>query len=430
MFPLSSLSLLVLIFVTHATAGELSNWLITQKKVSIEKIDQAVCAPDSALGAVFASPSKSNPNYYYHWVRDAALTAKEMLFIFDEASSKSEKDYWLKKLKDYAAFSRRNQLTDNMSGSFTDRGLGEPRFSMTGPSVDTPWGRPQNDGPALRALTLIELAYRLIQNGEKPWVEKNLYTSEFPANTAIKADLEYVSHHWQEPCFDLWEEVRGNHFYTRVVQMQALKKGATLARLFGDPNAADWYESQARQIQSTLSQFWTPAQNFILATTQSERPEKSTIDMAVVLAVLESEYDDGNFSMLDSRVHDTLAVIESLFSSEYKINQIATDGSGEILGTAFGRYPRDTYDGLNTNSKGNPWFLTTHAVAEFHYRMGRLEKGDTYLRRSMFHTPASGSQSEQIQRDKGVNQGAIDLTWSYASFLSALRARSKITNKE
>jgi Glycosyl hydrolases family 15 len=33
----------------------------------------------------------------------------------------------------------------------------------------------------------------------------------------IKADLDYVSSHWDAATFDLWEEVNGAHFYTRMV---------------------------------------------------------------------------------------------------------------------------------------------------------------------------------------------------------------------
>ena len=51
-------------------------------------------------------------------------------------------------------------------------------------------------------------------------------------------------------------------------------------------------------------------------------------------------------------------------------------------------------------------------------------KGDTFLSRVKFHVDGTGSMSEQINRDSGYMQGARDLTWSYASLLSAIRQRN------
>jgi glucoamylase len=59
----------------------------------------------------------------------------------------------------------------------------------------------------------------------------------------------------------------------------------------------------------------------------------------------------------------TAVAVESKFSSLYSINS----GIASWLGTAIGRYPEDTYNGVG-NSEGNPWFLCTNAFAELYYR--------------------------------------------------------------
>jgi len=48
------------------------------------------------------------------------------------------------------------------------------------------------------------------------YMAKELYNPDDPT-TVIKADLDYVATHWDAPTFDLWEEVNGTHFYTRLV---------------------------------------------------------------------------------------------------------------------------------------------------------------------------------------------------------------------
>ena len=121
---------------------------------------------------------------------------------------------------------------------------------------------------------------------------------------------------------------------------------------------------------------------------------------------------------------------------------------------------------------GNPWYLTTATVAQhvyslisiytstgqinitatsapfFHYyspasnaTVGKIYNrtdptyttilsslrgwADAYIRTIKFHTPADGSLSEEFNRNTGMAMGAADLTWSYASLLSAGKARAK-----
>lgn len=137
------------------------------------------------------------------------------------------------------------------------------------------------------------------------------------------------------------------------------------------------------------------------------------------------------------------------------------------------RYPEDVYNGTGT-SLGNPWYLTTAAVAELLYRAANsysisgsiavtntslpfwtyfasttnVTEGSTYtsssatysnlvaslegwadafVRRIKYHTPAGGHLPEEFNRDTGVPQGAADLTWSYASLLTAAFARAELT---
>ena len=187
-----------------------------------------------ARGAVIASPSRSNPDYFYHWVRDAGLTMETIVMRYERETNSRTRERYLNLLLDFARFSRRNQQTPTLSP-----GLGEPKFYVDGRAFDGPWGRPQNDGPGIRATTLARLAQTLLDQGREDLVRRELYAPELPAQTVIKADLEFVAHHWREPSFDLWEECLGQHFYTRMVQRRALVEGARLARRMGDPGTPD-----------------------------------------------------------------------------------------------------------------------------------------------------------------------------------------------
>lgn len=435
----SSLYLCLDVKETNASTDRIlldPQWIQSEKDYAKNRLFLAISPSDGAKGAVMASPSRSHPNYYYHWIRDAALTM-DTFYTFEpvEGASKIES-----LLLDYINFSRRNQLTDNPSGLATERGLGEPKFQIDGGPFLEGWGRPQNDGPALRTLTLLKLAYRWLENGNSKKVSDYLYRAELPANTLLKADLEYVAHHWNEPNFDLWEETKGIHFYTLMVQMTALYEGAKFATIMGDSGAAQFYNNEAKAIENNLSSFWSNEKGYYLTTlsnTAGITSKTSNLDVAIILGVLHSKRTTGNFSITDPKVLQTAVVLENVFQSLYKVNQKFPN---ESLAPGIGRYPEDTYNGYDTNGKGNPWYLCTLALSEFYYKLSVLEtqtplkkiyfnKAEAFLSRVKKHVNGDGSLSEQFNRDSGFAEGAVHLTWSYAAYITTIESRTAALNQ-
>ena len=450
---------------TSAVAADqrLEAWVDGQADFSYQQVLQAISPSDGARGAVMASPSRTEPNYYFHWIRDAALVMREVWRSRERNSATAER-----LLSDYALFSRSNQLTSNPSGRPDTLGLGEPKFNMNGTAYDAPWGRPQNDGPALRSITLMEYAHFLLDRGRTDLVRDLLYRAELPAGTVIKADLEFVAHHWKDASFDLWEEVLGDHFYTRMAQRRAMIDGARLARRMNDAGAALFYEQQAQAISESLEPFWSPSAFHILTTLNwagGHTEKTSNLDVAVILAVNQAGTSGWNFSHSDPRVMATAVRLTEAFEQAYSVNSVLRDHDGELMNPGIGRYTEDQYNGVGTDGLGNPWFLATHALAEYFLRLGSeirasggilitaesrgflrkfaslefapgqaiLTRDDTrfqalldslalhagaWIRRSRQHTSSAGNQSEQFNRDNGYMQGARDLTWNYASFLS------------
>ena len=50
------------------------------------------------------------------------------------------------------------------------------------------------------------------------------------------------------------------------------------------------------------------------------------------------------------------------------------------------------------------------------------------MRRIKYHTPADQRMTEQYSRNDGTATGAQDLTWSYASLITAAIARATLRN--
>lgn len=452
----------------------LPQWFNQQAHISLQGLLRNVNPAGTAAGTVIASPSRQNPDYYAHWTRDAALVMDTVVTLYERSNTAQEKNYYLTALLNYIQLARAQQSTGNASGGPDFGALGEPKFNVDGTPYMGPWGRPQNDGPALRAITLLRLATVLMNEGRVALVRTLLYDGGWPSNTVVKVDLEYVANQWREPSFDLWEEVNGQHFYTRMVQRKALLRGARLAQTLGDGRAAQWYYTQAQQLEQEITKHWNAGRGYILATLDpvggNDRDKHSQLDIAVVLAALHADNGDGFFTPGNDAVLATAEKIRQSFKSIYNVNRREMDFEGQPMGAAMGRYPEDRYDGVTVTGLGNPWYLATFAMAEMIYRsihefsnrgqikfnstnaafftshapmiafnrneiltardprwtslMSALrDSADTYVRRVRTHTPLNGALAEQFNRDNGYAQGARDLTWSYASVLTAFWAR-------
>lgn len=391
---------LLALSIQFSFSTNINDWLRKEQDRSFDYLMDNISRADTPKGFVVASPSKFDPNYYYHWVRDAALVMSAIDFHLDDYGSGW--DYKLELFDDYIQLLKNHQTVQKI----TDQG--EPKFNADGSSYSGPWGRPQNDGPALRALTLTRLALYLIERGEEDYVREHMYGGEIPAQGVIKVDLEYVSHHWQNPDFDLWEEVMGTHFYTRMAQRSALLLGSELAEKLGDQGAADWYLEQAVKINNQLDDHWDSNSGYILTTLNRVGGldyKYSNLDTSVILAVNHSWQEGLSFGPSDQRVWKTFLALEKKFKEIYPINN-------KFEGTAIGRYPEDTYFG------GNPWFLLTNAMAEYLFTIGENERAEGYLKRVKAHMGKDGRMDEQFDKHSGYMLGAHDLTWSYASFLT------------
>lgn len=68
-------------------------------------------------------------------------------------------------------------------------GLGEPKFNVDLTRFSGNWGRPQRDGPALRAIALIEYSNWLIAHDEMDRARDIVWP-------VIANDLSYVGQYW------------------------------------------------------------------------------------------------------------------------------------------------------------------------------------------------------------------------------------------
>ncbi|EEU45836.1 uncharacterized protein NECHADRAFT_92513 [Fusarium vanettenii 77-13-4] len=380
----------------------IEDFIKSESPIAIEQLlcnigSEGCHAKNVPAGIVIASPDTQDPDYFYTWTRDAAL-------VF-------------------------NPYTGG-------------------------WGRPQRDGPALRATAMITYANWLISNG---------YTST--ANDivwpVIRNDLNYVAQYWTQTGFDLWEEVRGSSFFTTAAQYRALVEGSALAKALG--KSGDTYSNIAPQTLCFLQTYWVSNGKYVDSNI-NVNDGRTGKDANSILASIHNfdpsiGCDAATFQPCSDKALANHKAVTDTFRS-YNLNKGIAQGTA----VAIGRYIEDVY------YNGNPWYLTTLAAAEQLYdavyvwkQKGSITVTDTSL--SFFKdlvssvstgTYASGSTTfqqiidavstyadgyvgivrkyvgpngalaEQFSKDNGTPMSADDLTWSYAAFLSATERRAGI----
>lgn len=382
-----------------------------QFKTSLKVMIQNSTMPDVYPGMVVASPSRENPNYYFDWVRDTSLTMRTLVDYFERTRDQKIKQMLFTWIESETQRQNRPALG----------GLGEPKYNIDGSGYAGPWGRPQNDGPALRALAMIKFGRLLMDEGNRDFVQRKLYSGVLPATLPVKKDLEYTAHHWRDQSFDLWEEEKGMHFYTLLTQHTALQEGSKFAFELGDTGAASFYAEQAKLAGDYIRQHFLDERVGIVVSRFVSQPlgyKNSGIDVGPLLALNHTWPYQKLISFNDRYVKLYVQVLTDTFRSNYSVNRAYND-----LGIAIGRYPEDKYNGYHTQGVGNPWFLATLALGEYSCLANNgsmTELAEKQFQRTLFHSDRNGRLDEQLHLDTGVMQGAYDLTWSHGAFLTAM----------
>ncbi|EZF26250.1 hypothetical protein H112_01606, partial [Trichophyton rubrum D6] len=144
---------------------------------------------DTRPGLVIASPSKRDPDYFFTWTRDSALVLKCITDAFAAGNTALQET-----IHEYISSQARIQLLNTRSGGLSSGGLGEPKYRVDETPYNEDWGRPQADGPALRATALIAYARWLLENDYYDVAKSIVWP-------VVKNDLSYVSEHWNTTAF-------------------------------------------------------------------------------------------------------------------------------------------------------------------------------------------------------------------------------------
>ena len=387
----------------------------------------------SQPGCVLASPSWENTatnliqDYVYHWTRDAAIAAIELAAGPLPTAQP---------LTAYVQFAQTCQNAASGIGHF-DRAS----FLIDGTPRD--W-TDQTDGPALQILAILQMYAQL----DAP--------AQATADAVIAANLNFLAGAYQGQTWNLWEEEYGASFFARSVQLQCFQ--AITANTAGIA-VPDWLSSAIPWLRNALASHWNGQyyQSMLPVPADSRTPYDPNID--IVMAAIY-----GAIPVTDTKLLATAAQLRSQWADPGSTYVYPINGADQQrgIGPLLGRYPGDVYDGDTDDQVGDhPWAVSTANVAELYYRLaGQVTTagtvpldslsagffsevgvdasttpaaaatalqgaGDQMLQAVIFHSD-NLELSEQFDATTGYEKSVSNLSWSYASYLSAIRARAAI----
>jgi glucoamylase len=385
----------------------------------------------SQPGCVLASPSWENTatdvsqDYVYSWTRDAAIAAIELAAGPLPTTAP---------LMDYVRFAQTCQTSASGIGHF-DRAS----FLIDGTPRD--W-TDQSDGPALQTLAVLRLYAQLDA------------AAQATANAVIAANLNFLQNAYQGQTYNLWEEEYGASFFACSAQLQCFQ--AIAANTAGIP-VPGWLPAAIPWLQNALASHWNGQyyQSMLPVPAGYRAPYDPNIDI-----VMAATY--GAIPVTDTKLLATAAQLRSQWADPDSAYFYLINGADQQrgIGPLLGRYPGDVYDGDTDVLVGDhPWAVSTASFAELYYRLAKQvtkagtvpldslsagffsqvgvdtsttpaaaaaalqDAGDQMLQAVIFHSD-NLELSEQFDATTGYEKSVRNLTWSYASFLSAIRARS------
>ncbi|KAA8571614.1 hypothetical protein EYC84_001611 [Monilinia fructicola] len=358
------------------------SFIATESPIALRNLlcnigSDGACVPGAASGTVIASPDKVNPDYFYTWTRDSALVFKALVDTFHHAQAGL-------------------QTVSNPSGGFSSGGLGEPKFNADKTAFTGSWGRPQRDGPALRATAMVTYSKWLIANGYTSTVQNIVWP-------IIRNDLSYVTQYWNQTGFDLWEE--------------PLLREVPWPHKIGQ--SCTYCDSQAPQVLCFLQSFWSSSSGYIISNI-NQNNGRTGKDANSILSSIQTfdptaACDATTFQPCSDRALANHKVVTDSFRSIYSINS----GIAQGVAVAVGRYSEDTYYG------GNPWYLNTLAAAEqlIFLKISALQSQPEPMLLRQQPTPL---YTMPLKQQEAHHSQPMTLRGSYAAFLTAAARRAGV----
>ncbi len=216
------------------------------------------------------------------------------------------------------------------------------------------------------------------------------------------------------PSYDLWEERWGILSWTVAATWGGLNAAAHFAKAFGETSRMQTYQHAAAEIKAGTDRYiWQPRLNRFARMVNNKEHGSWVIDTTID-ASLVGLWQFGMYAPDDPKILTTMQAIQQQL-------WVKTDVGG------VARYTNDHYHQVSqdiSNVPGNPWFICTLWLAEWHALMAKhqdeLKPALDILEWVAAHALPSGILAEQVDPYTGQPRSVSPLTWSHAAYVNTV----------
>ncbi|HEY2810965.1 MAG TPA: glycoside hydrolase family 15 protein [Rhabdochlamydiaceae bacterium] len=210
------------------------------------------------------------------------------------------------------------------------------------------------------------------------------------------------------PSYDLWEERQGILTYTCATVYGGLNAAAHFTEAFGESELAQEYREGASHLRAAMDKYlYLEKEKRFARMINFTKEGSSEIDSAVD-ASLFALFAFGAYSPQDEKVKSTMQQIQEKLWCKTQVGGVA-------------RYENDSYYRVSPEVAGNPWFITTLWLAQYHIALAQnkeeLSPALRIIEWVADHALPSGVLAEQVNPFTNEPLSVSPLTWSHATFI-------------
>ena len=210
------------------------------------------------------------------------------------------------------------------------------------------------------------------------------------------------------PSYDLWEERQGVLAFTTAAVYGGLMAAGQFAEAFGETILASEYRQGADRMREAMVQYLYLEREQRFARMIQFGPDGRVEVDSTLDASLYGLFAFGAFEPDDPKVASTMAQVRDKLWCRTPVGGLA-------------RYENDDYHRASREVPGNPWFVTTLWLAQYHIAVARTTEDLAAAREILEWVAAralpSGVLAEQIHPYTNEPLSVSPLTWSHASFI-------------
>lgn len=210
------------------------------------------------------------------------------------------------------------------------------------------------------------------------------------------------------PSYDLWEQKFMTSTYTVATVYAALLAAISLAETGGYSEDAVRWQNVLHDLKTAACKKLYDAEKsyFIKGYLKTDTDEET--DLVTDVSSFYGAFMFGLYELGSDEVTKAYQTLQSTF------------GFSNHQPSGIARYEHDDYNRADPGSLGNPWFITSLWIAQYHIERKDIATARRFIDWVAHHMTSSGILSEQINPHTGEFISVAPLAWSQAEFVNTL----------